>query len=234
MAPSAAWSPCWLIITTPSPCSELNGHETPFPYASAPRWRSRADGRNHAVSDGFLPNCAGASGRRRLFRCAVTVRVEHGDCLEVIPRLVAEGVVVDSIVTDPPYNLVSVARGQTPGSVAAAKDVFSRVKAGGFMGLGWDSTGIAFNAETWRIIGTILRPGGFLLAFGGTRTAHRMVCAIEDAGLVIQDTIAWLYGSGFPKRRDMLKPAMEMICVAYKPGGKRTLQVDECRSRHDD
>ena len=49
--------------------------------------------------------------------------------------------------------------------------------------------------------------GGFLLAFGGTRTFHRLVCAIEDAGFVIQDTIMWLYGSGFPKRRDALKPA---------------------------
>jgi len=97
------------------------------------------------------------------------------------------------------------------------------------MSMSWDGTGIAFRPETWTTIATIMRPGGFLLAFGGTRTHHRMVCATEDAGFVIQDTIMWLYGSGFPKRRDALKPAWEPICVAYKPGGARTLQVDECR-----
>jgi site-specific DNA-methyltransferase (adenine-specific) len=56
-----------------------------------------------------------------------------------------------------------------------------------------------------------------------------MVCAIEDAGFVVQDTIAWLYGTGFPKNKALLKPAFEPIVVAYKPGGPRTLQVDECR-----
>jgi site-specific DNA-methyltransferase (adenine-specific) len=56
-----------------------------------------------------------------------------------------------------------------------------------------------------------------------------MVCAIEDAGFVIQDTVAWLYGSGFPKHRSHLKPAFEPICLAYKPGGARTMQIDECR-----
>ena len=159
----------------------------------------------------------------------MTVRLEPGDCLDVIPRLGAEDIVVDAVVTDPPYHLVSVARGQTPGSVAASKDVFRRVKAGGFMGQQWDGGDIAFQPETWATIASILRPGGFLLAFGGTRTHHRVWCAIEDAGFVIQDTIMWVFGSGFPKRHDMLKPAFEPICVAYKPGGKRTLQVDECR-----
>jgi site-specific DNA-methyltransferase (adenine-specific) len=74
-----------------------------------------------------------------------------------------------------------------------------------------------------------MRPGAFLVAFGGTRTHHRVWCAIEDAGFVIQDTIAWMFGSGFPKRRDMLKPAFEPICLAYKPGGQRTMQVEEGR-----
>ena len=74
-----------------------------------------------------------------------------------------------------------------------------------------------------------LRPGGFLVAFGGTRTYHRMVCAIEDAGFVIQDCLMWLYGTGFPKNKAQLKPAYEPIILAYKPGGKRTMQVDECR-----
>lgn len=149
--------------------------------------------------------------------------------LEAIPRLVAEGVLVDACVTDPPYHLTSVARGQTPGSVAASKDVFLRVKSGGFMGQGWDGGDIALRPETWAAVATIMRPGAFLVAFGGTRTHHRVWCAIEDAGFVIQDTIMWMFGTGFPKRHDMLKPAYEPICLAYKPGGKRTMQINECR-----
>jgi len=97
------------------------------------------------------------------------------------------------------------------------------------MGQQWDGGDIAFRPETWATVATILRSGAFLVAFGGTRTYHRLVCAIEDGGFVVQDQIAWMFGSGFPKRRDMLKPAFEPICLAYKPGGKRTMQVDECR-----
>ncbi len=109
------------------------------------------------------------------------VNLESGDCLEVIPRLVAEGVVVDAIVTDPPYHLISVARGSTPGSTAASKDVFARVKAGGFMGQSWDGGDIAFRPETWAVVASVLRPGGFLLAFGGLRSA---LCSDgrQDAG----------------------------------------------------
>ena len=81
---------------------------------------------------------------------------------------------VSSIVTDPPYEL-------------------------NFMGKGWDNSGIAFQKETWEKCYTVLKPGGYLLAFGGTRTFHRIACAIEDAGFEIRDTIMWLYGSGFPK-----------------------------------
>lgn len=81
---------------------------------------------------------------------------------------------VDSIVTDPPYEL-------------------------GFMGKKWDSSGIAYDVKMWKECLRVLKPGGYLLAFGGTRTSHRMVCAIEDAGFEIRDSILWLYGSGFPK-----------------------------------
>ena len=81
---------------------------------------------------------------------------------------------IDSIVTDPPYEL-------------------------GFMGKSWDSSGVAFQKETWEHCYRILKPGGYLLAFGGSRTYHRIACAIEDAGFEIRDTIMWLYGSGFPK-----------------------------------
>jgi site-specific DNA-methyltransferase (adenine-specific) len=137
------------------------------------------------------------------------VRVIQGNCLTEVPRLVAEGVVVDSIVCDPPYHLR-------------------------FMGKTWDGGNIAFRPETWATFASVLRPGGFLLAFGGSRTWHRLACAIEDAGFVIQDTLMWLYGTGFPKRKDMLKPAFEPLIMAYKPGGARTLQVDECRIPTDD
>ena len=67
------------------------------------------------------------------------------------------------------------------------------------MGKGWDNSGIAFQPDTWKKCYEVLKPGGYLLAFGGSRTFHRIACAIEDAGFEIRDTIMWLYGSGFPK-----------------------------------
>ena len=104
--------------------------------------------------------------------------VLQGDCLEKLRELPAES--MDSCVTDPSYEL-------------------------GFMGKSWDSTGIAFNSLVWREVLRVLKPGAHLLAFGGTRTYHRMVCAIEDAGFEIRDQIGWLYGSGFPKSLDISK-----------------------------
>jgi DNA modification methylase len=81
---------------------------------------------------------------------------------------------IDSIVCDPPYEL-------------------------NFMNKGWDNCGISFNPDTWKKCYEVLKPGGYLLAFGGSRTFHRIAVAIEDAGFEIRDTIMWLYGSGFPK-----------------------------------
>ena len=100
------------------------------------------------------------------------VRIMNGDCLELL-RTMADNS-IDSIVTDPPYEL-------------------------GFMGKSWDSTGIAYNVELWKECMRVLKHGGYLLAFGGTRTYHRMTCAIEDSGFEIRDMIEWLYGSGYPK-----------------------------------
>jgi site-specific DNA-methyltransferase (adenine-specific) len=102
----------------------------------------------------------------------------HGDCIEVMRTLPDNS--VDSVVTDPPYEL-------------------------GFMGKGWDNSGIAYRVEVWAEALRVLKPGGHLLAFGGTRTAHRLACAIEDAGFDIRDSIAWMYGSGFPKSLDVSK-----------------------------
>ena len=97
------------------------------------------------------------------------------DMLEVIDK---ES--IDSIITDPPYEL-------------------------NFMGKGWDNSGIAFQPDTWKKCFEVLKPGGYLLAFGGSRTFHRIACAIEDAGFEIRDTIMWLYGSGFPKSFNIAK-----------------------------
>lgn len=135
-----------------------------------------------------------------------TYRILLGDCREVLAAM--DGESVDAIVTDPPYGLA-------------------------FMGKRWDYDvpGVEAFAEMLRV----LKPGGRLLCFAGTRTMHRMWCNIEDAGFTIEDTIAWMYGSGFPKHRSKLKPAYEPICVARKPAPKATpLNIDECRIPTDD
>jgi len=105
-------------------------------------------------------------------------RVVFGDCRDVLKTL--EDCSVDSVVTDPPYEL-------------------------GFMGKKWDSTGIAYDVTVWEECLRVLKPGGHVLAFGGSRTWHRMAVAIEDAGFEIRDSIAWMYGSGFPKSLDVSK-----------------------------
>lgn len=104
--------------------------------------------------------------------------VYHGNNLDVLPTLPDNS--VDSIVCDPPYEL-------------------------GFMGKKWDSSGIAYSVELWQQCLRVLKPGGHLLAFGGSRTWHRLAVAIEDAGFDVRDSIAWLYGSGFPKSLDISK-----------------------------
>jgi len=102
----------------------------------------------------------------------------HGDCRQQLATL--EDCSVDSIVTDPPYEL-------------------------GFMGKKWDASGIAYDPTVWAECLRVLKPGGHLLAFGGTRTYHLMTVAIEDAGFEIRDSLHWLYGSGFPKSLDVSK-----------------------------
>jgi DNA modification methylase len=101
-----------------------------------------------------------------------------GNNLDILPTLPDNS--VDSIVTDPPYEL-------------------------GFMGKKWDSSGIAYSVELWRECLRVLKPGGHLLSFGGTRTWHRVAVGIEDAGFEVRDSIAWMYGSGFPKSLDVSK-----------------------------
>lgn len=136
------------------------------------------------------------------------VHVEHGDMREVLPRLVAEGVRVHSVITDPPYHLESIVKRfaktatdddtQTSERARAGSDGMSRFSRR-FMGKTWDAGDIAFQKDTWQLAYDVLLPGGHLLAFGATRNYHRMACAIEDAGFEIRDMVAWLYGSGMPK-----------------------------------
>lgn len=73
------------------------------------------------------------------------------------------------------------------------------------MGREWDSSGVTYSVATWREALRVLKPGGYLLAFGGSRTYHRLACAVEDAGFEIRDQMMWLYGSGFPKSHDVSK-----------------------------
>jgi hypothetical protein len=100
----------------------------------------------------------------------------------------------------------------------------------GFMSKSWDRSGIAFRPETWQAALRVVKPGGYMLACGGTRTWHRLACAIEDAGWEIRDTICYLYGVGFPKGKGCLKPAWEPVLLCRKPGPKvLPLGIDECR-----
>jgi site-specific DNA-methyltransferase (adenine-specific) len=101
-----------------------------------------------------------------------------GDCLAIMRGMASDS--VDAIVTDPPYEL-------------------------GFMGKSWDASGIANSVDMWREALRVLKPGGHLLAFSGSRTYHRMTVAIEDAGFEIRDQIMWVYGSGFPKSQNISK-----------------------------
>ena len=105
-------------------------------------------------------------------------RLLIGDCRERLRDLPDAS--IDAVITDPPYEL-------------------------GFMGKTWDAAGVAYDVGLWAEVLRVLKPGGHLLAFGGTRTYHRMACAIEDAGFEVRDSIHWLYGSGFPKSLDVSK-----------------------------
>jgi DNA modification methylase len=129
------------------------------------------------------------------------VQLHCGDCLDVLAALEENS--IDSCVTDPPYHLSEVPTFR--GKVGTTRTDADRSARRGFMGKQWDGGDIAFRPEVWREVYRTLKPGAHLLAFGGTRTHHRMVCAIEDAGFEIRDTIMWVYGSGFPKSHDVSK-----------------------------
>jgi DNA modification methylase len=136
------------------------------------------------------------------------MRILFGDCREEMTALADNS--VDAVVTDPPYDLTAGKKGGTgPATVnpnsPAGRSMIGTGNGGGFMGKDWDATGVAFDVKTWAECLRVLKPGGHLLAFGGTRTYHRMAVAIEDAGFEIRDSIHWIYGSGFPKSLDISK-----------------------------
>jgi len=154
------------------------------------------------------------------------MQIYCGDCRSILPELSK----ASAIVCDPPYEL-------------------------GFMGKSWDSKGVSFQSETWRVIRDACKSGSPLMAFGGTRTFHRIAVAIEDAGWEIRDTLMWVYGSGFPKSLNIgkatesplwegygtaLKPAWEPVILAMNPldgtfahnaleHGIAGLNIDGCR-----
>lgn len=149
--------------------------------------------------------------------------IHPGDCRGTMAAMEENS--IDSIITDAPYEL-------------------------DFMGRAWDRSGIAFDVAMWTAALRVLKPGGHLIAFSHARTYHRMACAIEDAGFEIRDQIMWIYGSGFPKSRNLqgehegwgtaLKPAHEPIVMARKPlvgtvlanvesHGTGAINIDGCR-----
>lgn len=158
----------------------------------------------------------------------MTALIHHGEIVEWTRAYTGHR--FHAVMCDPPYEL-------------------------GLMGRKWDSSGVAFNPDTWRAIASVCKPGAMLLAFGGTRTFHRIAVAIEDAGWEIRDTIMWVYGQGFPKSLNLkgewsgygtaLKPAYEPVIVARLPldgtvaqnvqaHGTGALAIDACRVKTTD
>ena len=125
----------------------------------------------------------------------------EGDCREILTQI--EDNSIDSIVTDPPYELTQ-----------------SKKSKKGFMGKEWDGSGIAYDEKVWSECMRVLKPGAYCLAFGGSRTFHRLVCAIEDVGFIIHPMIGWVFGSGFPKATNLSKQFDKVAGAERKITGK--------------
>ena len=153
--------------------------------------------------------------------------IVNADCIEHLKTI--EDNYFDSVVTAPPYHLTSIAKRFTNSTEAKyGKDGSFQRLSKGFVGHEWDGGDIAFTTDLWKEVYRTIKPGSVLLAFAATRNYHRMATAIEDSGFEIFDMINWIYGSGFPKRKNLLKPAHEPIVMARK-GVNKDLNLDECR-----
>ena len=162
------------------------------------------------------------------------VRVFEDDCRNVL-RTVPDNS-IDSVVTDPPYALVSIGKrfgadNATPAKGDHANGAYQRASAG-FMGKRWDTGETAFTVEFWAEILRVLKPGGHIVAFGGTRSYHRLACAIEDAGFEIRDQLAWCYGTGFPKSHDVSK-AIDKAAGAKRERGDPGRNIGTNKTRVD-
>lgn len=157
----------------------------------------------------------------------MTAELVHGRMQEVLDLIPDD--TFHACVTDPPYCLDSIRK--RFGAPAAAKHgtdgSYARLSRG-FMGQAWDDD-VAMRPETWAHVLRVLRPGGHLAAFAHPRNQHRMISAVEDAGFEIRDCLMWVYGQGFNKRADLLKPAWEPICLARKPLGEKTIVANVAR-----
>jgi site-specific DNA-methyltransferase (adenine-specific) len=157
--------------------------------------------------------------------------IVNADCIEHLKTV--EDNHFDSVVTDPPYHLTSIAKRFTNSTEAKyGKDGSFQRLSKGFHGHEWDGGDIAFTTDLWKEVYRTIKPGAVLLAFAATRNYHKMATAIENSGFEIMDMINWIYGSGFPKRKNLLKPAHEPIVMARK-GVNKDLNLDECRVNGD-
>ena len=157
--------------------------------------------------------------------------IVNADCIEHLKTI--EDNYFDSVVTDPPQHLTSIVKRFGPGQKGSNNQDTKMGRNGpyhraatGFAGQTWDGGDIAFTTDLWKEVYRTIKPGSVLLAFAATRNYHRMAVAIEDSGFEIFDMINWIYGSGFPKRKNLLKPAHEPIVMARK-GVNKDLNLDQ-------
>ena len=134
--------------------------------------------------------------KMKAFKVNNDITIYKEDCIKTLKGMDDDS--VSCFVSDPPYHLKS-----------------SNNSKRGFMGRHWDGGDVAFSLELWQEALRVLKPGGYVLAFGSPRTYHKMTCAIEMAGFEIKDSIMWLYGQGFPKCHEISK------AIDKKYGAKR-------------